>query len=309
MSIYFYAFGSLDGSEVKLGITDSPKIRKSQHENVAGNIQPLRTIAVWQAAAPDDERTLKELFKGYRTRAASTEWFDARNEGVRGWLRWLCAQPFTVDDERATDFLPIVDGTSFLPTQDRLLPAPALHMFEKDAWADLCVSAIMEGDYYTPPDIISCARHALGGVIDLDPASCKAANKIVGARLFFGVLQNGLKQSWSGRVWLNPPFADWESWSPKILKEIGNTQAMIVHGPVRCLGSKNIEPVLKASTDCLIWTGRPEYWGPKAGGKKGPVGPGEATGSWLNCFNLYFGTNKTLFRQAFANKGVFAKWE
>jgi hypothetical protein len=45
------------------------------------------------------------------------------------------------------------------------------------------------------------------GNIDLDPMSCAAANKTIGATEFFDKATDGLSQTWSGRVWLNPPFS------------------------------------------------------------------------------------------------------
>lgn len=64
--------------------------------------------------------------------------------------------------------------------------------------------ACVSSEWYTPSDIIRRARYVLGS-IDLDPASCTAANQIVGASRFFAQGDNGLEQEWTGRVWLNPP--------------------------------------------------------------------------------------------------------
>lgn len=63
-----------------------------------------------------------------------------------------------------------------------------------------------ENEWYTPADLIQCAR-ALLGTIDLDPASSEMANETVQAATWYGVEQDGLAQAWSGSVWMNPPYA------------------------------------------------------------------------------------------------------
>jgi hypothetical protein len=61
-------------------------------------------------------------------------------------------------------------------------------------------------EYYTPQPIIEAARRTLGE-IDLDPASSSAANARVRALRFFAAQDDGLKQKWAGRVWMNHPFS------------------------------------------------------------------------------------------------------
>ena len=59
----------------------------------------------------------------------------------------------------------------------------------------------------TPAYILEAARAALGGPIDLDPASNLLANERVGAAKIYTVADNGLLRPWHAeRLWLNPPY-------------------------------------------------------------------------------------------------------
>ena len=60
-------------------------------------------------------------------------------------------------------------------------------------------------EWYTPARYIEAAREVMG-TIDLDPASCELANRIVRAAHYYTKEDNGLLQPWFGNVWLNPPY-------------------------------------------------------------------------------------------------------
>jgi len=60
-------------------------------------------------------------------------------------------------------------------------------------------------EWFTPKEYIEAARAVMGS-IDLDPASCAAANAVVKANKFHDKQSNGLTRQWGGNVWLNPPY-------------------------------------------------------------------------------------------------------
>ncbi len=59
-------------------------------------------------------------------------------------------------------------------------------------------------EHYTPPSVVEAARQTMGG-IDLDPASCATANRVVRATDYYNKSQDGLSREWHGRVLNNPP--------------------------------------------------------------------------------------------------------
>lgn len=88
----------------------------------------------------------------------------------------------------------------------------------KESWKDT---------YGTPARYVFIGDSAMGG-IDLDPATnVTAQGKIVKAKKFYTIDDNGLEQPWAGRVWLNPPFSNPKVWAEKLLNELdeGNVTA------------------------------------------------------------------------------------
>jgi len=116
-------------------------------------------------------------------------------------------------------------GESAAPVEDRPAePAPpATHQL---------ITQSKSNEWYTPAPIIEAARTLMGG-IDIDPASCEYANRVVQATQFFNAEMDGLSEPWlttdnaPARVWLNPPYGrdeDSESnqgvWSARLIEEV-----------------------------------------------------------------------------------------
>ncbi len=133
------------------------------------------------------------------------------------WLPWLRA------NEKLLGF-----GVS---TANRLMKLCVNAEF--DLWGNDSqrIQQSLSNEHYTPRMYVDAARSVMGE-IDLDPASCGEANKIVSAKAFFDEKANGLKRDWIGRVWLNPPYGDMPGlFVKKLFDEMGEgrvTQAVVL---------------------------------------------------------------------------------
>jgi phage N-6-adenine-methyltransferase len=77
-------------------------------------------------------------------------------------------------------------------------------------------------EWYTPVEYIVAARAVMGD-IELDPASSLKANQTVRAKKIYTAQDDGLTKKWSGRTWMNPPYAGEliGKFSEKIVKHYG----------------------------------------------------------------------------------------
>ena len=155
-------------------------------------------------------------------------------------------------------------------------------------------------EWWTPEPIIRRARYALGG-IDLDVASCHEADQTVKATRFFNREIDGLTQTWSGRVWMNPPFSTGTvgRFVSKLIAEeavsawcalLNNTtetaagQLFLAHAHVVCFPASRIR-----------------FCGPHAAGKEGAPLMGQMIGA---SFRVAPADGIARFREAFSPLGV-----
>jgi ParB-like chromosome segregation protein Spo0J len=153
-----------------------------------------------------------------------------------------------------------------------------------------------EFEWYTPAKYIEPAREVLGD-IDLDPASCMIAQKTVQARRFFTIDDDGLKQEWHGRVWMNPPYARGmiTEFTGKLVSEYKagrvTSAIMVVHSTTDTSWFQAAAHV--ASAICFT-DGRTPFEKPDA------TPPGSGT---LGSAFFYFGPNADRFAEVFGQFG------
>lgn len=90
-------------------------------------------------------------------------------------------------------------------------------------------------EHYTPKEIVGAVLICLGH-IDLDPCSNSKTNPNVPAAQHYTIDDDGLAQSWHGRVYMNPPYGrEIGRWVEKLCAEYeaGNTTEAIALVPAR----------------------------------------------------------------------------
>jgi hypothetical protein len=75
-------------------------------------------------------------------------------------------------------------------------------------------------EHYTPQDFLESVREVFGDIPDLDPCSNSHETPNVKARRHYTVEDDGLKQPWGGRVFMNPPYGrEVPAWIEKVRRE------------------------------------------------------------------------------------------
>ena len=151
-------------------------------------------------------------------------------------------------------------------------------------------------EWYTPAEIVEAAREVLGA-IDLDPASSETANQTVKAEKFYTAADNGLDKPWSGRVWLNPPFASGviELFVEKIISEFvfGNVTSAVMISD-NATETRWFRRLVNAGAAIVFTTGRINFY------KGGTFEAGSPTRG--QCL-FYFGDDADKFYRVFAPFG------
>ena len=151
-------------------------------------------------------------------------------------------------------------------------------------------------EWFTPAPYLDLARQVLGG-FDLDPASHLEAQKTGQAAKFYTAEDDGLAQPWSGRVWLNPPYAAEliRAFTDRLLEEVAVgevTEAILLTASFT--ESKWAQKCLRAADRVCLTAGRISFVS-LTGRETSPV-----QGSLF----FYFGPNGDRFAQVFDTVGA-----
>jgi phage N-6-adenine-methyltransferase len=153
-------------------------------------------------------------------------------------------------------------------------------------------------EWFTPADYIEAAREVMTQ-IDLDPASCAAAQETVRAVTYYTKADDGLKQEWRGRIWLNPPYSQPAAaqFGAKLLAEVEAgrvTEAVMVQNA--STDTSWFHALARRSTICLT-RGRINF-------------NREDGGSSANRYGqvfFYFGKHERRFEKVFGAFGLVGK--
>lgn len=122
-------------------------------------------------------------------------------------------------------------------------------------------------EWYTPAEYVLAARLVLGE-IDLDPASCRAAQKVVKAGRYYTKETNGLTQPWTGRVFCNPPYAAdlVKAFTRRVIATYaaGDVSAFVLLVN-NCTDAQWFHDLLSRFSVCFT-RGRIQFWRPGGGG-------------------------------------------
>lgn len=119
-----------------------------------------------------------------------------------GWHRWI-RQNCEFTDETARTYMAVFERKEEIA--EKLAKSNWEVSLQRLLGNTRAGSWTGKTEWYTPKEHVERVRQVLGE-IDLDPATCKGAQRIIRAKQHYTQDDNGLEHQWAGRVFLNPPF-------------------------------------------------------------------------------------------------------
>lgn len=167
------------------------------------------------------------------------------------------------------------------------------------AWFDESMGSKLMGnaENYTPAPIMEKVRIVLGK-IDLDPASCEMAQETVQAEKYYTQEEDGLSESWSGCVFLNPPYGmpQIREFTDKLIESLPNIESAILLTNDQTDTKWWQKCAINAQVICFP-SGRISFYTPTKG-KTAPL-----NGQTF----FYYGNEERKFRNEFAEYGLMMR--
>ena len=268
---FIYFHGTEDGLLVKIGYTKDLAMRRRQNEQRFVDDKKLVLLAAVIGTRTHEAAVLRffetDCVDGQR------EWFNASQSLVE-YILWLRQQWWVTLDEADTIGEP-VEYTHWQPQESRRVPLPKAdpryliqldRVFHGDlagtAWDRLGTPEPIGEDYYSPAELVSAAKQAMGG-IDLDPASHWRANRVFRIPLYYNLHRSAFDNPWFGRVWLNPPYGDNAPWFERIVQfwDRGEINQLCMISPVWSFTTQIAIPLLDRAAAMLLLIPAPKFWG------------------------------------------------
>ena len=147
-------------------------------------------------------------------------------------------------------------------------------------------------EHYTPSHIIDAVRKVMGN-IDLDPASCEDANKVVRAKRIYTQEDDGLRKAWKGNVFCNPPYSKVKviDWVTKMVESKIKAGILLLHASTDTAYG---QLALGRCNAVCFPSGRLKFYGPSASGGGAQIGQ----------MILYYGGDPDSFKNEFDEIGV-----
>lgn len=214
-----YVYVNPEGTVAKIGQTDN-LARRDKEYATHGEFELY--VAIHGLKEPHETR-LHEHFKDLRlTNGRGVEKYRLEGE-LREWVEWLGTRAFaatSLDEVVPQVVYPVGHAWPWTNWRDSAVSAGQLRLddymaqlrpkLRKPLSRSTRIRATIKSDsdeWYTPPLYVEAARRVMGS-IDLDPASCALANSVVRAAELYTSAEDGLRYSWRGNVWLNPPYGN-----------------------------------------------------------------------------------------------------
>lgn len=311
MNIWVYLFGERNGADIKVGYSKKPNLAERLKE-VNDDQTTSESYVVLAAAVGSlkEEKAIKRYFAPIqrKTKGTRTEYFEPQREIV-DYANWLRSQWWVATEcDILLGDMPVEDPGHWLPTDDRRIARPLedptrlIQPYDDlegslrgTAWSWMVSPRAQVQDYFTPPELVSAAREAMGG-IDLDAASHWLANREHRITDYFHTGRSAFENDWYGRVWLNPPYGNNAPWFDRIVKYVssGEIDQLCMISPMWAFQTRLAQPLLALSSAMILLSPTPEFWG----NSEGRTGTNNPHGI------LYIGSRVAEFKRAFRGFGM-----